>query len=288
MRLSILIPTYNRKEYLVEALASALRELPSEAEIIVSDNNSSDGTREFLATHPDKNKFKVLIQEKNLGMIGNWNALMAGAKGNCIKILCDDDILLPGSLQRELALLEKNNSLALVASEIIEFESVVPDVAEGSVCEPRIFTSQQAQQRMLLKENIFGSPSAVMIRKKMHSQFSSTFLYAADWNAWIEILRNGSGALILIPGCAFRLHAENLTKKYLESGEDLLEVLLLRKKIILWLRSNKQSNIFLEAFYSLVVPYRLGRRFLRLALQGRPVAACKLTKHIFLNLQRNR
>ena len=70
---SILIPTYNRKDKVVNAINSALNQTYKNIEIIVSDNCSSDGTLEHLnKLYKNINNVKIYGNSTNLGPVINW------------------------------------------------------------------------------------------------------------------------------------------------------------------------------------------------------------------------
>ena len=91
-KVTIAIPTYNRKAYLRQAIQSALDQSYPEVEVIVSDNCSDDGTVEVVAGIQDQ-RLVCLQQRKNLGMVGNWNACLERATGSFFLLLSDDDHL---------------------------------------------------------------------------------------------------------------------------------------------------------------------------------------------------
>ena len=64
MDVSVIIPTYNRARYLLRALNSVIMQTKAVQEIIVVDNHSSDGTRDFVK---DKFPFVKCILEKSRG-----------------------------------------------------------------------------------------------------------------------------------------------------------------------------------------------------------------------------
>lgn len=98
-RVSIGIPTRNRLEYLKLALDSARAQTYSNLEIVVSDNLSNDGTREYLKSLTDA-RVRCLLQEENLGMVGNFNACLRAASGDLFLMLSDDDLLEPDAIER--------------------------------------------------------------------------------------------------------------------------------------------------------------------------------------------
>jgi len=94
MKVGVLIPTFNRKQFLSLALESVLDQLHRELEIIVIDNGSTDGTAELMAGINDP-RVRYVVNDQNLGMAGSINkgiALFSNEAEWCT-ILGDDDIL---------------------------------------------------------------------------------------------------------------------------------------------------------------------------------------------------
>ena len=71
-KLSVLIPVYNEKNTIKECVENVLKAdtLGMELEIIISDNNSNDGTKEILKTFRD-DRIKVLYKNENTGKGAN-------------------------------------------------------------------------------------------------------------------------------------------------------------------------------------------------------------------------
>jgi hypothetical protein len=121
-RLSILIPTRNRAAYLAGALSSARAQDLPDIEIIVSDNASTDGTSALLAGLADP-RVRTVRQEQDLGMVGNWNACLALARGDLVLVLSDDDELYPHAARTLAAAM--NEPGAILAYGLV-------DVVDGS------------------------------------------------------------------------------------------------------------------------------------------------------------
>lgn len=90
---SIGIPTFNRVDLLIVAVESVLRQTYDNIELIISDNVSTDGTINYLKNLEIELPLKVLFQDQNIGMRGNWNACINAANGDYFLLLSDDDIL---------------------------------------------------------------------------------------------------------------------------------------------------------------------------------------------------
>lgn len=88
--ISILTPVWNGLPYLKECIRSVLYQDYDAWELIISDNGSTDGTREYLRSLNDP-RIRVVEQEKNLGIIGNTNYLFSQARAPISQILCADD-----------------------------------------------------------------------------------------------------------------------------------------------------------------------------------------------------
>lgn len=103
--LSVIIPTRNRSRLLSEAIRSALPLLPFPHEILVSDNASTNQTAQAAAEFAG---IRYVRRNELLPIAEHWNRCVSEASGKYVKILCDDDWLLPGALEREVARLEKD------------------------------------------------------------------------------------------------------------------------------------------------------------------------------------
>lgn len=119
--LSILIPTYNRGDYLKLALDSIVSQINLEnnkkIEIIISNNCSTDNTDEiiksFLHKNEDKN-IKYYYQEQNLGADRNFLFLLEKSNGKFGWIFGDDEILLGGAINSIIENIELDNNIGLI------------------------------------------------------------------------------------------------------------------------------------------------------------------------------
>ena len=97
---SIVIPTWNRAHTLGRAIESALAQSCPAAEIVVSDNASTDGTADLVADYSRRDhRIKYLRAEANTGPVNNWRRGIEAARGPLIKVLFSDDRLDPQFLE---------------------------------------------------------------------------------------------------------------------------------------------------------------------------------------------
>lgn len=113
--LSICIPTFNRLHYLREMLETLLPQIAGNSiEVFVSDNNSTDGTSEYLSRLSNKySALRYITQHTNVGLEKNMvEAILAGA-GSYILPIGDDEVLPAGSIVKILESIDDVDVLIL-------------------------------------------------------------------------------------------------------------------------------------------------------------------------------
>lgn len=108
--LSVLVPVYNVEKYLAECLASVLAQADEHIEIIVLDDQSTDGSFTLLQELQNSSRvgFKILQHEVNKGLSGARNTLLRAATGTYIWFLDSDDCLVDGSVVALKDIVERN------------------------------------------------------------------------------------------------------------------------------------------------------------------------------------
>lgn len=98
MTISIVIPTYNGEKYVEQAIRSALAQTKPAAEIIVSDDNSTDRTLDICKSYSDK--IKIFTNPKGpSGFVNGWITAISHTTSDFITILHQDDLLDPTFLE---------------------------------------------------------------------------------------------------------------------------------------------------------------------------------------------
>lgn len=99
---SVVIPTYNRRELLGQAVASVLAQAYPRLEVVIGDDGSTDGTAEWVDSLGDRRV--RLLSTPHTGHIGRVRNLAAGeGTGELIAFLDSDDVWLPGKLEAQVA-----------------------------------------------------------------------------------------------------------------------------------------------------------------------------------------
>lgn len=96
MTIDLIFLTYNRLEYTKLALASLLADPTEEFSLTIWDNNSTDGTRDYLAAQNDPRIAKKIFARKNIHLKGAVNYLFASSSADLLGIIPNDFLVTPG------------------------------------------------------------------------------------------------------------------------------------------------------------------------------------------------
>jgi glycosyltransferase involved in cell wall biosynthesis len=110
VRISVVIPTYNRSALAVEAVQSVLHQSRPPDEVIVVDDGSTDDTAEALSSFHDR--IRYLLQE-HAGVSSSRNAGIRLATGDWLAFLDSDDLWRPDKLERQCAELGRTPGTAI-------------------------------------------------------------------------------------------------------------------------------------------------------------------------------
>lgn len=112
--LSICIPTYNRATHLRNCLSSLIQSnvaAQPEVQVCISDNCSTDHTRQVIDDATSQLKIKYRKNASNLGLAKNIVEVVQMADGEFIWMLGDDDLLIPGGIERIIGLIRSHDKV---------------------------------------------------------------------------------------------------------------------------------------------------------------------------------
>ena len=190
---SVCIPTYNRPEFLRQAMESVFAQSFSDYELIISDNASEDSTAAVISSFKDC-RIKHIRNAKNIGIVNNFNNCLAVANGQYITIFHDDDLMLPDNLSLKVRALDFNERVGMVHSNfniIDEKGSITKENANLSGVQTKDFIETGSN---FLRRSLLGTNSVIMssvfIRKECFTKlggFSNKVLYTSDFEYWMRI-----------------------------------------------------------------------------------------------------
>lgn len=112
-RLSVVLPVRNGMPFLPDAVASILSQTYRDFELVISDDFSTDGTATFLGELADP-RVRVIRPPRDVGLVEAHRFAVASTATELVALMGQDDVAERERLVREVALLDGDDSLALV------------------------------------------------------------------------------------------------------------------------------------------------------------------------------
>lgn len=110
---SVLLPTYNRADFLPLAIRSVLQQSFADFELIVSNGGSTDNTKQVVAELKDERiRYVETIERLNMGE--NYENALNQANGEYIIFFSDDDAFVPTTLERIKKVINEYNALMVI------------------------------------------------------------------------------------------------------------------------------------------------------------------------------
>ena len=181
MNISVVIPSYNRKEFLKRSIDSAINQTKKPFEIIVVDDGSTDGTETMIKSDYDFVKF---IKQKNKGVSAARNIGIEVSIGEWICFLDSDDEWKKDKLEKQINAMKSNPGYKFFHSNEIWIKNGI-----------RI---NQKKKHKKYGGDIFDkcldmcriSPSSVMIDKTVFDEvgnFNENLVVCEDYELWLRI-----------------------------------------------------------------------------------------------------
>lgn len=122
-RVSIGLAVYNGDKYLEEAIQSILNQTYRDFELIISDNASTDRTAEICEKYTLLDpRIRYFRNATNIGGANNENMTFQLSRGEYFRWAAHDDICAPDLIEKEVAVLDRDSSIVLCTSMIVEID----------------------------------------------------------------------------------------------------------------------------------------------------------------------
>ena len=211
-KVSVIIPAYNRSDYIDQTIRSVLEQTYLRVELIVIDDGSTDGTYEKVKSYGDKLTLLTHENHANRGQSAAINLGMAKANGKYIAILDSDDYWNLNKLEIQVDYLENHPDVGLVYSNGHAVD------ANGQKLYP-IYTDLHVEHnepdRVLLDCYIL-LPQNSLVRKDVYDQlegFNEGYRAAQDHDMLIRISEKTNFAYLPVKLFYYRVHDDSISKK---------------------------------------------------------------------------
>lgn len=228
MRVSVLIPTRNRRIFLEECVRSVQNQSHADLQILVSDDGSTDGTIDWMRrAEREDTRVKLLVDNPNPGIFTNMGHLVSHVQGEAFCLLGDDDRVGPSYIA-ELA--KPLQSLSEVVATFCDHWLIDE---KGSRLEAETDENSRRWQRESLPEGPVQDPVSMALAKSMclgfslyrsrvfqHEPFDSSCEGAADWDYAFRAADLGTLHYVKKRLAEYRVHPGTATSRraYSEAG----------------------------------------------------------------------
>jgi len=215
---SIIIPTYNSRQWLGEAVDSALGQTYPECEVLVVDDGSTDGTGEWLARRYGE-RIHYLWKE-NSGLASARNFGLKHARGKYVQFLDADDLLRSEKVATHVDYLENHPEIAVVYCHCLYFyDDQVDQTFEGE--RKHLYRSGQVF-RSMVERGYLLIHMALSVREWLDrvGPFDETFASAEDRDYWLRLAWAGATFRFLDgePLVLYRLRTESMSQNRVNHG----------------------------------------------------------------------
>lgn len=157
MKVSVVMPVYNKAPFLREAVESILGGTFSDLELICADDKSTDNSLEILRSIGDP-RLRILELPENLGPAGAVNAAMDAATGEYIVRMDADDIAVPERIAKQVAFMDAHPELGASGGQLQLFgesDQPWPFPLEPDACSAQLlFGVPVAQPASILRRSV--------------------------------------------------------------------------------------------------------------------------------------
>lgn len=196
-KVTVGIPLYNGMPYIGEAILSVINQTYTDWELIITDDASTDRSAEVVAEFKDP-RIRYHRNPRRMALLNNWSRCLMLGNGEYGKLLCQDDLLHPTCLERQVAVLDSNPDITLVtsASRVIS-GCGIPLARRRMFRRSRAYTIQDVTDRMAWTgTNPIGEPGVGLFRLDTWYRMGAccgTVPYVIDLDLWVRLLRMGRG-----------------------------------------------------------------------------------------------
>jgi glycosyltransferase involved in cell wall biosynthesis len=207
---SVVMPTFNRLQYLPAAIGSVFEQTLTDWELIIADDGSQQPTREYLHTFSGHPRVTIIWLAHTGVPAAVRNAALRQCAGDYVAFIDSDDIWEARKLERQLQQLRERRVCRwsyTAFTNVDEYGEPLPEEVRRRwlPCEGEIF------DRMLRGEVSIRTPSVMAARQLLAESgtFDESMPSAEDYDLWMRLALRSEVALVDEPLVRIRSHREN-------------------------------------------------------------------------------
>ena len=216
---SICIPTYNRRDYLKQALASVFAQTYKDYEVVVVDDGSTDGTGEMIKQAGYSVRYYC---QQNAGDAAARNRLVELARGQFISFLDSDDLLIPDAIERMMTVMDAHSEEVVVYGPYIAIDQ------NGNTCKMKRRKLYSGHIPQHLFESILVHSCGSLFPKKILKEaggFDTSLPVCSDYALWLRLSLKYRFIALSKPTFKRRRHTGSLSKRTFANRKIELDIL---------------------------------------------------------------
>jgi len=211
-KVSFLALCFNHAPYLAQCLDSIEAQAWPNAELVILDNASSDGSAELIQAWAERSsmKPKLLLQQELRGVCANINTLISHATGDYLAWIATDDYWLPQKTATQVAVMEGlGPEVAVTYADALQIDADGKELKQASFIKahrefPTLPSGDILQE--LLRGPFIPAMSSMVRRSALEAigPFDESLIYE-DYDSWLRIAEHRQFHADPTPLCAYRV-----------------------------------------------------------------------------------
>jgi glycosyltransferase involved in cell wall biosynthesis len=217
---TVIVPAFNCRQWIRQAIDSVLGQTVAPAEIIVIDDGSTDGTGEILADYGTR--IRTIVQS-NRGVAAARNAGLRAAKGELIAFLDADDVWHPRKLELQRRAMADRPRIGLLGTGVFGWPAAE---MPGIIAECTVPVAEIARGALAVRNYL--TTSSVLMRREVVRQigeFDAALSGPEDHEYWLRAIDASSVGILSLPLTGYRSVPGSLSKRAATMEAGMLRIL---------------------------------------------------------------
>jgi glycosyltransferase involved in cell wall biosynthesis len=221
-RVTVVLCSYNQREYLREAAESVLAQTYDDYELLVIDNGSTDGSQEVLRSFEGDPRVRLHLHETNIAVSKRFNEAVQLARGELITFLYSDDMFLPTKLALQVAELDRlGPAFGVVNARSLRFTST-----NGERWDTTVFRETGNVLAPMLRQLGIVNMSAPLARRECFVKYPFyEDIFAEGEASWLKVAMTYKFGFIDEAVCLLRDHDANRGRALRRNAEMTVDAL---------------------------------------------------------------
>jgi glycosyltransferase involved in cell wall biosynthesis len=225
---SVVLTTYNAKDYLLESISSVLSQTYKKIQFIIVDDCSNDNSFEYIKSSFNDDRMEAYRLDKNHGISGATNYGIKKVKGDYLAIIDSDDIWKPTKLQKQIEYLNIHPEKAACFTwvDIIDENSRI-DNDKGSSYQTLFNAHTDTREEWLryffFNGNRLNNPSSIVSVQAMRiiGEHNIALVQSQDFDWWIRFTKKFSFGIIEEPLVKYRRFFDSTKHNNISNGSEI-------------------------------------------------------------------